>query len=466
MSLEPILTFLDKVNETELANEVAEVFGKHAQSFQQFDDVSKTFFKIKNYDRSIYYGERALSIASTPQEMYIIRSNLVNVYNHNNAPEKALRYIKANESVLEHDNDRDFEKAYSYFLSNRKTEAAALLRSKLNDSTLTEEQRVKLDFNLGTYDLIEGNFQKGLKGFLVDGEKMGIHNTQTFMNQNTKTYGLPKWNGMVKPGMNLLIIAEAGIGDEIINVRFVEKVQSYGINCIWLSMESRVDLMDLFVLNGVPAVKSIDEVSKDFLQNAVYIPSMQLPIALNSKVEDLWSKHYLPNTFQEYDDKWYDIIHYEKKWTVPGNRLKIGVRYRGSGLYDQDLHRSIPLEQMYNAIKESGIDADIFSIQKDEGIEELDQFDDIIPLHDKLESLKDLFSAIKQLDIIITSCTSCAHIAAAMGKRVYIIVPISCYYTWCQPGDKTNWYGDNVTVLYQKTPRSWKEPLEQVSKLL
>lgn len=205
-------------------------------SYDQFEDVSKTFFKIKNYDKSIEYGEKAYAIASSPQEMYIIRHNLINVYNHNNYPEKALRYIKANEAVLTEDNDRDFEKAFSLFLLNRKDEAATLLRSKLADTSLDEEQRNKLEFNLGTYDLLDGLLQQGLKRFLLAGEKMGIwDDTKTFMTQPLENYGLSKWNGVVKPGMNLLIIAEAGIGDEIINVRFVKQLESYGINCIWLN---------------------------------------------------------------------------------------------------------------------------------------------------------------------------------------------------------------------------------------
>lgn len=457
MGLENIVVFLNNTNNQLLANDVTEVFGKHAQSFSQFDDVSKTFFKIKNYNKAIEYGEKAYAIASTPEQMYIIRHNLINVYNHNNLPEKALRYIKANEAVLEHDNDRDFEKAFSFFLLNRKQDAADLLRSKLSDTTITEEQRIKLEFNLGTYDLLDGNLQLGLKRFLLAGEQMGIwDNTKTFITQPLENYGLNKWNGIVKPNLNLLIIAEAGIGDEIINARFVKKLESYGINVIWLGMQSRVDLVEIYKLNGISAVSKIQQVPKEFLENAVYIPSMQLPIALNCNYDELWTAPYLTNTFPEYDKKWNDIINSDK--------LKVGLRFRGAIAYDQDLHRSIPFTELYDAVNSSTIDATYYSIQKDEGVEELT--DAVIPLHDKLDTLTDLFSAIKSLDLVITSCTSCAHIAAAMGKEVCVIVPISCYYVWCNTTEKTPWYGDNVHVFYQKTPRTWKEPLEQLTKYL
>ena len=462
MSLENIVLFLDRVK-PELSREVLETFGKHSQTFEQFDEVSKLFFKIKDYDKSIEFGEKAYAIASTPQQMYIIRHNLINVYNHNNYPEKALRYIRANEAVLKDDNDRDFEKAFSLFLLNRKSEAAELLRSKLSDTSLNEEQRIKLEFNLGTYDLIDGNLQQGLKRFLLSGEQMGIwDNTKTFITQPLETYGLQKWNHSIKPNMNLLIIAEAGIGDEIINVRFVKRLESFGINVYWLVASNRKDLSEIYKLNGINSVTSITDIPSEFLQSAVYIPSMQLPIALNCSYNDLWNGPYLDKISDEYNSKWVKYFdNFEGK--------KIGIRWQGNPSYDQDLHRSIPLKEIISVIPHSN---NLFSIQRDTGLEELQPFSNpktlpyVEDLSKKLVSLHDLFACINNLDLVITSCTSVAHIAASMGKQVCIIVPISCYYVWCNPNSKTPWYGDNVRVFYQQKPRVWDEPLLQLFQYL
>lgn len=447
--LETIVNFLDNVKQSKLANDVLEVFGNHAQSFEQFDELSRVFFKIKNYERSIYYGEKALSISSTSEQMYTIRHNLINVYNHANDPKKALRYIRANENVIDNDNDRDFEKAYSLFLSNKKSDAAKLLRSKLNDETLTEEQLKKLKFNLGTYDLLEGKLQEGLNGFLVAGENMGI------MNQRHDSYGLPRWNGIIKPGLKLLIVAEAGIGDEVINVRFFNDIISYGIDAIWLTLQIRKDLCEIFNLNGIKSYYSINQIPKDFLDGAYYTPSMQLPINLNCNYKDLWKGNYLSTINQQYKDKWKTII--------DCNELKIGLRWQGNPSYDQDLHRSIPLKGIINSIN---INSKLYSIQRDNGLEELEEFKTVQDLSKELETLHDLFACIDNLDLVITSCTSVAHIAAAMGKEVCILVPISCYYVWCNLTKETPWYGNNVHVFYQQEPRCWKEPLLELTNFL
>lgn len=460
MSLEEVSQFLFNVKERSLAEQVLDVFGKHANSFDQFDDISKNFFKIKNYDKAIYYGEKAYAIASTPQQMYIIRHNLINVYNHNNEPQKALRYIKANEHVMEHDIDRDFEKAFSLFLSNRKQEAAIILRDKLKDESLTEEQRIKTQFNLGTYDLLDGNFQKGLRGFLFSGEEMGLWDKSitTFMNQDTNSYGLTRWNGIIKPGINLLITADAGIGDEIINVRFMKKFQEYGMNCKWLTLKNRKDLLPIYELNNIEAYSDIKDISKDFINNCVYVPAMQLPIFLDCKYEDLWDGPYLNNIPETINNKWNTRIN------TLGKTLKIGIRWQGNPEYDQDLHRSIPLKEIVNAIDIAN--STLISVQRDTGLEELEEFPDILDLSDELKTLPDLFACLNNLDLVITSCTSVAHIAASMGKQVVVIVPISCYYIWCNPTENTPWYGDNVKVFYQEKPRSWKEPIAKLKQWL
>jgi hypothetical protein len=46
------------------------------------------------------------------------------------------------------------------------------------------------------------------------------------------------------------------------------------------------------------------------------------------------------------------------------------------------------------------------------------------------------------------------------------MVPISAYYVWSHSGDKSPWYGDNVTLLRQEKPRCWKAPLEKLKKIL
>ena len=111
-------------------------------------------------------------------------------------------------------------------------------------------------------------------------------------------------------------------------------------------------------------------------------------------------------------------------------------------------------------------DADYISLQKDDGVEETSDFPNLIDLSNNLESIEDTFALISNLDFVITSCTSIAHMAASQGKKVFVFVPISTYYIWCHPTEKSPWYGDNVFVLRQQKPHSWAEPMQELKNLL
>lgn len=455
--LEPFLMTLSKFGKTELALACLDTFAEHAENFWQWDNISKCYFKLKDYDKSIKFGEIALITAPNPQVAYVTRQNLTNVYNHANYPEKALMYVETNQR-LANSPDLELERSYSLFLLNRKKEAHAILENVLaNCKDLSEEVKTKIKFNLGTYYLYEDKFQQGMRHFLLDGAKMKLWNTETIFHRNKKL-DLQFWEG-TPDVKNLIVYAEAGIGDELINVRFMKHLQQRGINAIWYESiielekfnDKRPGLVELFRKNGVPVVESLDEVKN--IPNVMWTYSMRLPIYLNLEYKDLWHGPYLqacPN--------------FKEKWKLGGSRPKIGVRWKGSPLYDQDLHRSYPVKQLFESI--GHLDADFYSLQRDEGTEETKDFPGLVDLSDKLVSIEDTFALISNLDLVITSCTSIAHMAAAQGKQVIIMVPISAYYTWSHSGDQSPWYGDHVSLLRQEKPRVWDAPMARLEKTI
>ena len=80
-----------------------------------------------------------------------------------------------------------------------------------------------------------------------------------------------------------------------------------------------------------------------------------------------------------------------------------------------------------------------------------------------MKTWRDTAEIISGLDLIITSCTSVAHLSAAMGKPTWIIVPALSYYMWVLPGNKSPWY-DSVTLYRQTEYNNWNAPFEQLKK--
>lgn len=443
MSIEPIIKGLYDLKEKPTAKMLLDTLARHSITYRQYDEVALGYFRIKDYLTAIKYGEKALIAAHSNQEMFAARTNLINLYNHANYPEKAMDLIRLIDITHPNNVDNQLEKAFSLYLLNRKDEAEAIIRHQLEtNNQLDEETRTKLRFNLGTYELYRDEFQTGMRHFLYDGRQMGLWQKQTLP--------LKRWEGELIPNLPLVVLAEAGIGDEFINVRFINHLKQRQLNPMWYT--DRDDLRSIFVKNGYTAIdrKMVDQLR--FAGGYQWVHSMDLPVLLNLQYQDLWNGPYLKPT---------------KTITIPSsNNIKIGVRWQGNPEYDQDLHRSIPFAEIYEAIKAANIPVALYSLQRDTGLDQLNGFDDIVDLSPLMGDYEDTLAMIDQLNLIITSCTSIAHAAAAIGKQTIVITPISAYYTWSHSSKQSPWYGDNVTLLRQQRPRVWDQPLKQLTQHL
>ena len=104
----------------------------------------------------------------------------------------------------------------------------------------------------------------------------------------------------------------------------------------------------------------------------------------------------------------------------------------------------------------------LYSFQRDGDLIENLPFQDLGP---DLKSWEDTASHLAAMDLVITSCTSVAHMSAALGKETWVIAPIMPYYLWAVPGEKSAWY-DSVRLFRQTTYGDWTEPLAQVTQAL
>jgi sulfotransferase len=101
----------------------------------------------------------------------------------------------------------------------------------------------------------------------------------------------------------------------------------------------------------------------------------------------------------------------------------------------------------------------VYSLQRDSDIRDLPE--SVVDLQNQIVTWDDTAAAIANLDLVITSCTSVAHLAAAMGKETWIIVPILPYHVWALPGERSPWY-DSVRLFRQEVFGNWDAPLQKV----
>jgi hypothetical protein len=141
------------------------------------------------------------------------------------------------------------------------------------------------------------------------------------------------------------------------------------------------------------------------------------------------------------------------------SKYRIGLRWQGNPQFEHEQHRVFPSQLLFDAVK--GVDAEVISLQRDEGSQYRPNWVGQVPL----DHWEQTAEAIASCDLVITSCTSVAHLAAAMGVETWIIVPVLPYYLWAPPTNNTVWY-DSVTLFRQTSFGDWTDPFKKIGAQL
>jgi hypothetical protein len=423
--------FLIKINQKEKAKIVLDLMLPFAQAVEHFDELGHLYVECKCFKGSLNIALKLYNDFSlNPEQKYRVRTNIIRGYLQLNEPEEALKFIQINLKDSPDDPELRMEEAFTYFLLDRKDLGEKVLRDILTKPHDQEIDR-KIKFNLGTYDLRNGLFKKGLREVLLGGRAFNSWHEFPFPKTNL-------WQGEPAEGKTILVCAEGGIGDEIISVRFMKHLKERGLNPIWFS--DRKDIVSIFERCGFPCMSNVKQLPNDWL----WTYSMPVPSYLELEQDELWYGPYLSPI--------------RKAPKLEGAK-KIGIKSMGNPAYDQDLHRTVPFEEMIACIPE---DYTIYSFHMDEDF----KHPRVINLKDKIKSWDDTLDYIDQMDIVVSSCTSLIHAAGSMGKLSVVLTPLLNYYTWAIPGNKTKWYSDNLTIFRQKRYDNWDLPLAELKEYL
>ena len=428
-----IKKLIDQEYNYPLAQKILDEFEQSAKDLADYDTLGELSVLSKHYDLRLKSAIYTYTNCNSSEQLYKARENLYKVYNSLNYPEKALFYIELNLLAKPGDVDTLMNKAFNLSLMNRHDEAYTILCSL---KTKDPEKLELIEHSMYKHQLKNGETAKGIKNFITKFKPENI--------LLDKQIGMKFWEGGVYPGKTIIINGEGGIGDEIINVRFLNWFKKFNMKPIIFSSfyKYRKDTVDMFRRNGI----EIETNHLFFRKEYLWTHLMSLPAYMGLNESELWEKPYLKPMKRE-------------KNKLSDSKFKIGIKRNGNPYFDQDIYRRIPIEEMLNIIPEN---ASVYFFDKEK------THPRCINLIDKLDTWEDTLDYIDQMDIIVSSCTSLVHAAGAMGKRTIVITPISEYYTWTstRTDESTPWYGENFSVLRQTKLRDWSEPLARAKELI
>jgi tetratricopeptide (TPR) repeat protein len=259
-----------------------------------------------------------------------------------------------------------------------------------------------------------------------------------------RAFTQPRWTGQGEvKGKTLLIHAEQGFGDAVQFARYVPLLKDRRANVVLQVPTPLAALMSR--LPGVASVISNDDELPAF---DMHCPLMSLPLALCQTAP---APAYLsadPGRIEHW-----------RAQLGPG-RQRIGLVWSGSTIHANDRNRSIPLwmlEPLLNA------DASFVSLHKD--VREADraalgQFKSLVSV--PLGDLADTAALIAALDLVISVDTVTAHLAGALGKPVWILLPHAPDWRWGLSGTTTHWYPS--AKLYRQPARGdWASVVARIA---
>ena len=251
----------------------------------------------------------------------------------------------------------------------------------------------------------------------------------------------------------LLIHAEQGLGDVIQFCRYVDQIKLLGAEVILEVPESLVSFVSTLTCPMTVVAKGTPLPEFD-----AYCPIMSLPYVFKTTLETIPSvTPYLSSDARK--------VHKWKARLQDEHRLKVGLVWSGSEHHRDDMSRSIRLEDL---LPLTDLPAEWHSLQKDvrkHDAEKLRQHPEIHQHQSELNDFSDTAALVHCLDLVISVDTSVAHVAGALGKPVWILLPFLPDFRWLLDRGDSPWY-PSARLLRQPKIGDWRSVVEMLRRAL
>jgi tetratricopeptide (TPR) repeat protein len=270
-----------------------------------------------------------------------------------------------------------------------------------------------------------------------------------------KEFRRPPWLGEVPlAGKTILLHAEQGLGDTVQFVRYVPRLVQMGARVV---LEVPPVLKELLAgLDGVAAVIARGEPLPPY---DVHCPLGSLPLALKTDASSIPAAIPYLRVAGRCLGKWRPRL--EK---LPSPR--IALAWSGSSAHPNDRNRSLSLAQLEPLLSAPGVS--FIGVQRElrEGDAEMLARDPrILDLGPELHDFSDTAAVLTLADLVICVDTSVAHVAGALGRPAFVLLPFQPDWRWMLGRDASPWY-PAVRLFRQTAVGDWSGVVERVRAAL
>ncbi|HTZ39799.1 MAG TPA: tetratricopeptide repeat protein [Syntrophales bacterium] len=301
-------------------------------------------------------------------------------------------------------------------------------------------------WNLALIQLQAGKLREGWKSYEWRWKKPDFAPAQ-------RGFQRPLWKGSDLDGNTILIHTEQGYGDAIQFIRYIPLLAERGARVI---LECQRELKTLMAtVDGVSGVFARGETLPDF---DVHCPILSLPGALATTLETIPAKiPYIaadPSVFSQ----WRERIRPDRSAD-----LKVGIVWAGSPSHKNDRNRSCPFDRLLPLFSLKNVT--FYSLQKKDGrhsppVSNTDM-DNWVDHTGEIHDFLDTAGFIQNLDLVISVDTAVAHLAGALGKEVWTLLPFAPEWRWMMNREDSPWY-PTMQLFRQERFGDWQGVIEKV----
>jgi len=395
-----------------------------------------TLQAMKRYEEALASYDRALTQ----------RPDYAEALNNRGAALKELR--RYDEALASHDRALALRPDYADAHINRGVTLRNLARFDEALASYGRALALRSDdalahWNKSLLHLLAGDFTSGWREF----EWRWKSERPELINRD---FAQPLWlGGEPIDGRTVLLHCEQGFGDVIQFCRYVPLVAERGARVLFEVPEALQGLMASFavVAEIVPAGGKLPHFD-------LHCPLLSLPLAFDTGL------HSIPAHTPYLSAPPAEVRRWDAELGVK-DRLRIGLVWSGRATHQNDAERSIRLRSLLRLL---GVNAQFVSLQKDVRPDDkavLQERSDLRNFGDRLETFSDTAALIANLDLVVSVDTSVAHLAGALGKPVWIMLPFVPDWRWLLDRQDSPWY-PTARLFRQHGLGDWTDVLSRI----
>jgi len=327
-----------------------------------------------------------------------------------------------------------------------------------DDALTAAESALKLDpknmslvWCVATLQLMRGDYAHGWGNYEA---WKGSRELRDISNKLTA----PRWSGESLEGKTLLVWGGRGHGDVLQCVRFVpaiaDRVKNQGGRLVYSCSSSLLPLLERSLGNTIDLIVRDDQ--RPMPAFDYQLPLCSLPLVLGIRIESLSRQRAYLRADPGKAEAW-------RRRFSDSPALKVGLVWTGARDHQRNRMRSVKPVDYAQAFRSlEGVD--FYSLQVDlsgEANEARAAGLHLMDATDEFKSFDDTAAFIEGLDLVITVCTSVAHLAGGLGVPTWVLLDVNPHWVWMTGRIDSPWYG-SVKLFRQGTYGDWAEVLVSV----